>query len=152
QNKAIENDSMYEDFYQSISFNYFFPKTSNYQTLRSGNLDIIRSDSLKEVIIDVYDSGFNRIIEKVETRRKGARVLFPYYQKNFTTKIVAMENSNRNKRIGVPINYLKLINDPEYETLIVEAITGRLNFRNGFNSTIRDTEKCIDMIDRYLKN
>lgn len=153
QHKSIEADSMYEDFYNSISFNYFFPKTSNYQTLRSGNLDIIRSDSIRDVIINVYDSGFKRIIDKVETRRNAARILFPYYQKNFTTKFVNNENSDSSiKRIGIPVDYNRIINDPEYETLITEAILGRWNFKRGFESTIQSTEKCIDMIHRYLNN
>lgn len=57
QTKSVLVDSMYRDFYLSVQFNYFFPKTSTYETLKSGNLEIIQSDSLRILITDVYETG-----------------------------------------------------------------------------------------------
>ena len=97
-----------------------------------------------------------RIIKKVDTRRNAARLLFPYYQKNFLTKVLETNDSNNSRIsrefVGIPNDYSKLIKDPEYETLIVEAIGGRRNFKRGYESTIQSTEKCIELIDRYLAN
>ena len=77
--EAVLVDSMYKDFYKSVQFDYFFPKTSAYETLKSGNLEIIKSDLLRKLITDVYETGYERILRKIETRRNAARILFPYY-------------------------------------------------------------------------
>ena len=156
QNKPLEMESMYKDFFNCVQFTYFFPKTSTYETLKSGNLELIRSDSLKEVITDAYETGFKRIVDKVDTRRNAARLLFPYYQKHFTTKFLQdgnyMNFRESKSKIGVPNNYTLLVNDPEFETLVVEAISGRANFLRDFERTIANVELCLSQINRYLDN
>ncbi|MGB5270439.1 DUF6090 family protein [Eudoraea sp.] len=154
--KPTEIDSLYKDFFNCVQFTYFFPKTSTYESLKSGNLELIKSDSLKEIITDVYETGFKRIVNKVDTRRNAARLLFPYYQKHFTTKFlkdVDYSDFRENKfKIGVPNNYTALVNDPEFETLVVEAISGRANFLRDFERTIGNVELCLSQINRYLDN
>ena len=61
--KSVETDSMYKDFFDCVQFTYFFPNTSTYETLKSGNLELIKSDSLREIITDVYETGFKRIVD-----------------------------------------------------------------------------------------
>lgn len=155
-NKFAESDSMYKDFFDCVQFTYFFPKTSTYETLKSGNLELIRSDSLREIITDVYETGFNRIVNKVDTRRNAARLLFPYYQKHFRTKFIKngadLDLDNHELKIGVPNDYKLLINDPEFETLLVEAISGRANFLRDFERTIDNVEMCLKQIKKYLKS
>ena len=154
QKKPMEMESMYKDFFNCVQFTYFFPKTSTYETLKSGNLELIRTDSLREIITDVYETGFKRIVNKVDTRRNAARLLFPYYQKHFKTKFL----KDRDKvgfreyefMIGVPNNYTFLLNDPEFETLLVEAISGRANFLRDYERTIRNVELCLSQINKYL--
>ncbi|MBT8257371.1 MAG: hypothetical protein KJO49_02795 [Bacteroidia bacterium] len=155
QNKPEVVDSMYEDFYNCVGFNYFFPKTSTYETLKSGKMELIKSDSLKEIITDIYESDFKRILDKVETRRNAARLLFPYYQSHFKTvfseKIDSIDLRKKFvRKLGIPNNYNFVINDPEFETLIVEAIGGRLNFLSGYKNSIKDVESCLNKIDDYL--
>jgi len=154
--KQEETDSMYSDFYNMIRFNYFFPKTSTYQTLKSGNLDLITSDSLRTLITDVYESGYERLRIKAETRRNAGRLLFPYYQKHFKTKLTIEKDSSIWKSIsnnvGIPNDYEQLILDAEFETLIAEAIHGRANIDNDYIWTNQMVEDCIAAIDRYLGN
>ena len=152
KNKPPETDSMYYHFYNSVQFNYFFPKTSVYQTLRSGDLNILRSDSLKNIITDIYESGFSRLLKKVDTRRNAPRILFPYYQEHFRTQVLPGKDSlDFFVKIGVPINYPALINDPKYETLIIEAISGRANFSHGYEQTIAYVENCLRLIEEYIQ-
>lgn len=155
-NKPVEIDSMYEDFYRIISFNYFFPKTSNYETLKSGSLNNIQSDSMRELITDIYEAGYQRILSKENTRRNAAKVLFPYYQKHFRAKILNITDEETGKKttitIAIPINYDHLINDSEFETLIVEAIKGRSSFLSDYSRTINKVEACIRLIEDYLKD
>ena len=151
KNKPVLVDSMYQDFYNSVRFNYFFPKKSTYETLKSGNLEIIKSDSLRILITNVYESGYQRIIRKIDTRRNAARVLFPYYQKHFRTQLIKKDSLSIVSLVGIPNDYDLLINDPEYETLIIEALRGRSGSIYDLESTIRRVEKCIDYIDKYLE-
>lgn len=167
QTKPQLVDSMYVDFHNSVKFNYFFPKVSTYETLKSGNLELIKSDSLRMLITDVYESGYQRILTKVNTRRNAARVLFPYYQKHFRTKTGVIADSllsvdtNRldftkigtlisENYFGIPNDYEFLVNDPEYETLISEAIAGRYMGIIDIKKTINSVENCISQIDIYL--
>jgi hypothetical protein len=150
QTKSKLVDSMYIDFYNSVDFNYSFLKTSTYETLKSGNLELIKSDSLRIIITDIYEAGFQRILAKMDTRRNAARVLFPYYQKHFRSKVIRNEEI-RFQILGIPNDYEKLINDAEYETLIVEALTGRYNAKRDLKNTIELVENCINEINKYLK-
>jgi len=155
QNKPVLVDSMLEDFYNVVRFNYFFPKTTTYETLKSGNLEVIKSDSLRAKITDVYESGYERIKRKVGTRRNAGRLLFPYYQKHFKTEVAFARDTlnwrNMSSKIGIPNDYEIVINDPEYQSLIVEAIYGRLTFNYDFERSIAYVESCINAIDSYLK-
>ena len=54
--------------------------------------------------------------------------------------------------IGIPNDYDFLINDPEFETLVAEAINGRIYFLRDFWNTILHSERCIEEIDNYLKD
>ena len=53
--------------------------------------------------------------------------------------------------IGIPNDYEALINDPEFETLIIEAIKGRIVNDRFFSIGIQKVEECITKIDTYLK-
>ena len=87
----------------------------------------------------------------MDTRRNAARLLFPYYQKHFRTKFLQGEGYlDFRGNIGVPNNYLFLLNDPEFETLLVEAIRGRDNFIRDYERTIGQIELCLKQISRYL--
>ncbi|MEN2284520.1 DUF6090 family protein, partial [Algoriphagus sp. SE2] len=150
---SVESDSMYKDFFDFVQFTYFFPKTSTYETLKSGNLELIKSDSLRETITDVYETGFKRIVDKVDTRRNAARLLFPYYQKHFKSKFLQDTGYlDFSENIGVPNNYSFLVDDPEFETLVVEAIRGRANSIRDYERTIDIVELCLKQINRYLED
>jgi hypothetical protein len=153
QEKQALVDSMYFDFYNSVQFSFFFPKTSTYETFKSGNLDLIKSDSLRMLIIEIYEGGYERILTKVGTRRNAANILFPYYQEHFRTKLIPNSDENyRYTRLGIPNDYKHLLYDSKFETLIAEAILGRDNEVADFKRTIELLEKGIEEIDKYLKN
>ena len=163
------HDSMYVDFYNSVCFNYTFPKKSAYEVLKYGDLKIIKSENLISLITDIYESGYERIMYKVNTRRNAAKLLFPYYQDNFRSMnnldivdsttiksinafVPKLGKTNTIKLIGVPNDYQYLINDPKYETLMNEALIGRTMIVQDIKSTIALIENCLNEIDAYLKN
>lgn len=162
-------DSMYIDFYNSVSFNYFYPNKSTYESLKTGELKLIKSDSLRYLITNVYESAFQRVLEKTRTRRNASSVLFPYYQKHFRT-ISRLDLNNTSEflnlitsdgpKLGVtsqiinhgkPNDYEQLLNDPEYSTLISEALVGRTMAIQDLRSTIILVEDCLKEIEKYLQ-
>jgi exonuclease VII small subunit len=152
QNKPVPVDSMFVDFYRSVQFSFTFPISSTYETFKSGNLELIRSEDLRALITDVYESGYKRIQTKVNTRRNAARLLFPYYQKNFRTRIISKEDPVKAvSYLGIPNDYVTLINDSEYESLIAEALVGRRMEIRDFERTIELVEACIEEIEKYLQ-
>ncbi|HSQ86106.1 MAG TPA: DUF6090 family protein, partial [Desulfobacterales bacterium] len=151
EQKPELTDSMYNDFYKSCQFSFFFPKTSTYEMLKSGSLELIKSDSLRMLITDIYESGYKRILTKVNTRRNPANILFPYYQENFRTKMILKNNGRTDfTYLAIPNDYQYLIHDSQYESLIGEAILGREMEVRDFERTIAWVEKCIHEIDQYL--
>lgn len=153
EEKTPLSDSMYSDFYKSFQFSYFFPKTSTYETIKAGNLENIQSENLRMLITDIYETGYNRIITKINTRRNASRVLYPYYQKHFRTVLIPGKDV-----IGIdnyqsaPNDYEFLLTDSEYESLISEAILGRTMEVIDYQKTILLVEEGIQQIDKYLSS
>ena len=151
--KARISDSMYRDFFLSYQISNFFPKTSTYETFKNGNLELIKSDSLKILITDIYEGGYKRILSRYNTARISARI--NYYQENFritsNAKPDVSLNQLRKSFKAIPNNYEYLMNDPNYESLISEAIYNRRLLLRDFGGTVERVKKGISEIEYYLK-
>ena len=151
--KTRISDSMYMDFYLSYQFSGFFPKVSTYETFKSGNLELIKSDSLKILITDIYEAGYKRILSRNNTTRISTRI--NYYQEHFRITSNAKPDVSlmqlRNSFRAIPNNYEYLMNDPKYESLISEAIFDRRLLLRDYENTIELVRKVISEIEDYLK-
>ena len=151
--KTPISDSMYRDFYLSYQFAGFFPKTSTYETFKSGNLELIKSESLKILITDIYEAGYKRILSRYNTIINSAR--FNYYQEHFRITSNAEPDASmsqlRRSFKAIPNNYEYLMNDPQFESLISEAIFDRRLLLRDYEYTIELVKKGISEIDDYLK-
>jgi Family of unknown function (DUF6090) len=151
--KARISDSMYRDFYLSYRISNFFPKTSTYETFKNGNLELIKSDSLKILITDIYEAGYKRILSRYNTTRISARI--NYYQEHFRITSNAKPDVSlsqlRRSFKAIPNNYEYLMNDPKYESLISEAIYNRRLLLRDFENTVELVKKGISEIEYYLK-
>lgn len=147
------SDSMYRDFYLSYQISTFFPKTSTYETFKNGNLELIKSDSLKILITDIYEAGYKRILSRYNTERISARI--NYYQEHFRITSNAEPdvtlNQLRASLKALPNDYEYLMKDPQYESLITEAITNRRLLLRDYENTIELVKKGISEIEDYLK-
>ena len=153
RNKTRISDSMYIDFYLSYQVSTFFPKTSTYETLKNGNLGLIKSDSLKILITDIYEAGYKRILSRYNTTRISASI--NYHQEHFRITSNAKPDVSlsqlRKSFKAIPNNYEYLMNDPKYESLISEAIYNRRLLLRDFENTIELVKKGIYEIEYYLK-
>ena len=43
---------------------------------------------MRELITDIYEAGYQRILSKENTRRNAAKVLFPYYQHELNKTLI----------------------------------------------------------------
>lgn len=152
RNKQPISDSMYRDFYLSCQVSTFFPKTSTYETFKNGNLELIKSDSLKTLITDIYEAGYKRIVSRYNTSRISNRI--NYYQEHFRiTSNAAPDASMRELRgsfKAIPNNYEYLMNDPKYESLISESIFNKRLLLRDFENTIELVIQGITAIEAYL--
>ncbi|GAA4806689.1 DUF6090 family protein [Litoribaculum gwangyangense] len=147
------SDSMHLDFYLSFQISNFYPKTSTYETFKNGNLELIKSDSLKILITDIYEAGYKRILSRYNTTRISSRM--NYYQEHFRITSNAKPNEGllqlRRSFKAIPNNYEFLMNDPKFESIISETIyVGSLLLRD-FENTIEVVKKGISEIEDYLK-
>lgn len=146
------SDSIQRDFFLSYQFSSFFPKTSTYETFKNGNLELIQSDSLKILITDIYEAGYQRILSRYNTTLITAR--FHFYQKHFRITTNAKPDIGliqlRGSFIAIPNDYEQLLNDSEYESLISETIIERNIQLRDFVNTIELVEKGIAEIAEYL--
>ena len=51
----------------------------------------------------------------------------------------------------MPNNYSHLLNDPEFETLVVTALGGRANILQDYKRTIDNVTICLNKINKYLE-
>ena len=152
KNKSIISDSMYRDYFLSYQFSNFFPKTSTYETFKNGNLELVKSDFLRILITDIYETGYKRILSRENETSRSARFL--YYQDHFRITLNAKPDDSlkkiRNSSTAIPNDYEDLMNDPKYESIISEVILARKKQLRDFERTIGLIEKCISEIEEYL--
>jgi len=154
KNKSIISNSTYREFFLSYQFSNFYPKTSTYETFKNGNLELIKSDSLRILITDIYEAGYKRILSRENETSRSARFL--YYQDHFRITFNAKPddslNELRRSSTAIPNDYEALMNDPKYESIISEAIIARKLQLRDFEFTIGLIEKGISEIEEYLKS
>ena len=153
KNKSVISDSMYRDYFLSYQFSDFFPKTSTYETFKNGNLELIKSDSLRVLITDIYETGYKRILSRGTTTERSSR--FIYYRDHFRITLNTKPDDSFIKLVtsstAIPNDYEDLMNDPKYESIISEIILARKKQLRDFEFTMGLIEKCISEIEENLK-
>jgi hypothetical protein len=121
------SDSLIMDFHWMTQDEYIFPNTSGYENLKSFGLNLIKNDSLRNLITLVYNNDFPRITVGNSFNPNINQFLLPYYEKNFAlNKNSALKYElkvNDSTTIKYPIKissdlYLKM----GYKPLNVEAL------------------------------
>ena len=147
------------DFANLISFSFFFPQTSGYESLKSTGLDLISKDSIKLMITRVYERGIKRIKSKEEIRN--AKILmFPFFKDHF--KLVSNgKNQNISDEISyggnlsnqfsaIPLDYSSLRESSEFKVLLHQSLIERSYFVRDYRNLQLDIEKLIAMIKNEI--
>ncbi len=144
ENKEKLNDS--KSYYFYGPFRAGSPKltSSAYETLKSSGLDVIKSDELREEIINLYEVSYTEYTLNIEQTLNiwETQMITPYYSQNFS--IVK-------DKFLTPNDYDFLFSDQKFVNLLTMR---RLYFDNVVKSlmTMQElTENLIVDLDSYLE-
>ncbi len=165
-NDKISSDSLLMDFYWATKDEYIFPNTSAFENLKKTGMSIIKNDSLRDFITLTYNNYFPRISKGNNLYPDINEYLIPYFKKNFkvnrdlnikytlqlsdSLKITYPRNVGQgiHQIIGyIPINSENLRNDEEFRFLISEILLFRMYKINYYNTSIRNVENILRLIE-----
>ncbi|MCJ7468295.1 MAG: hypothetical protein MUO53_16570, partial [Maribacter sp.] len=118
--------------------------SSAFETMKSTGLDIIRSDSLRQAILTLFEVDYPTLMQ--ETRRLEDQlwpaVVTPLYQKHFKSK----------NNLWIPNDYDHWLKDIEFFNMLSFRGTLRKNSTVIKTQTAQKTEAVIKLIDAALMN
>lgn len=118
--------------------------TSSYEVLKSSGLNLIKDDSIRQLIVRIYDTHLKYILGSnfIETNVV-LEALRPYYLSNFYD-IRFLENAT-------PKDIDKIYKDDYYHNLIDYRLTViKSNIISNHPNVIKDMKELLDRIDGYL--
>lgn len=112
------NDSLVKDFINSIASVVLVPKIAAFEQLKSTGLDIIKNDSLRQMIVTYYDVTSKNVQEKLKANlgEYNANVMLPFFYEHF--KFEACDSSLSDLKY-IPKSYPELISNPDYFSILV---------------------------------
>lgn len=168
-------DSMKMDFYWLIRDEYIYPKEAVYGKIKQEGVDIIRNDSIKMLIQDLYESHFPRIKINNTYYPNLEHFFYPYYQDHFIPnmeidkedslmssnhkmiklprKLIDISGDTIAYNLGfIPKNFDLLKKDGKFLMLLEESNRAR-NYKIGsYSLTISQIEKVQELIKKELSN
>jgi len=118
--------------------------TSAFQTMKSSGLEIIRSDSLRMAVVNLYEVGYPELMQ--ETKRLEDQlwpaVVMPLFQKHFR-----MSNSNY-----IPNDYDNWLKDTEFFNMVSIRLALRNTSTIYKKKTVQQTNAVIRLIDKEIES
>ena len=120
---------------------------SSYETLKAKGVDLIKNDSLKKQIVDIYDNEFAYLIndwDKWEWNNN-QNITMPFFTKHFLRDSV-------NLRLAMPNNLKELVKNDEYSNILsLVLFTRSKGVREGKRINL-EIENLIQNIDKELND
>ena len=106
------NDSLINDFVNSIASVVIVPTNAAFEQLKSTGMDIVKNDSLRQLIVTYYDVTSKNVQEKLRTNlgEYNTKVMLPFYYENF--KFVSSDTTFSDLKF-FPKSYSKLFKYPD---------------------------------------
>lgn len=144
RNKKAYSDTLDFHFQESTrSGGLLFPlSTEGYESLKNTGFDIIRSDSIKDKILELFEISYKRIKEKAQWTLERS-----IESDNYINTIFKQELPNR----LIPLNYNQLLNDTRYISLVVDLKAQRSWYIDDILSCLSQSEQLIQIIMVELK-
>jgi len=144
RSKKPYSDTLDSHFFESPrSGGLLFPLSSEgYESLKNAGFDIIRSDSMKDKILELFEISYKRIKEKTQWSNERSRE-----SDNYLFTIFKVELPSR----FTPLNYNQILNDTRYLSLVVDMKSQRSWYTEDILDCLSQSEELIQIIMAELK-
>ena len=144
RSKKPYSDTLDSHFFESPrSGGLLFPLSSEgYESLKNAGFDIIRSDSMKDKILELFEISYKRIKEKTQWSNERSRE-----SDNYLFTIFKVELPSR----FTPLNYNQILNDTRYLSLVVDMKSQRSWYTEDILDCLSQSEELIQLIKDELK-
>jgi len=144
RSKKPYSDTLDLHFFESTrSGGLLFPLSSEgYESIKNAGFDIIRSDSMKDKILELFEISYKRIKEKTQWTNERSREF-----DNYLFTIFKVEMPSR----LTPLNYNQILNDTRYLSLVVDMKSQRSWYTEDILDCLSQSEELIQLIKDELK-
>jgi len=168
-NRETLTDSLIMDFYWMTRDEYIFANTSGYENLKSFGINLIKDDSLRNLITLVYNHDFPRLSKGNTLNPDINDYLTPFFKNNFSvnrdnSKIYTLTFNDslqitypREIALGVkqtigyiPLDKKELLKNEEFRFLIAKSLEYRMYKYLFYRSCIGNVKKAIKRIEEQI--
>ena len=144
RSKKPYSDTLDSHFFESPrSGGLLFPLSSEgYESLKNVGFDIIRSDSMKDKILELFEISYKRIKEKTQWTNERSNKFDLYLYTIFKTELPSTLT---------PLNYNQILNDTRYLSLVVDMKSQRSWYTEDILDCLSQSEELIQIIMAELK-
>ena len=160
-NRKNKGDSIIKYMNNAFYATQFYPRTAGYQSLESKGLDLIRNDSLRKTIINLFDLTFQLTIREGREYDKMDNSEFDldnYLRHHLIidpNQSLVLSNNVGNYQFtthAVKVrDFDALFNDDRFLTMLNKSIIGRFNKIGKYMNTMEESEIVSKAISKELK-
>jgi hypothetical protein len=144
ENLPIYTSSLDTLFGAVYGFRFFSFEKTNYEYLKSNSLNLIKSDSLRQQLILVFETAYSNNEKNYNTEVWVNDVLRPYYLENFHSLVFT--------KSATPNNYESLWRDAYYKNIINYRLVFLKNvIMNSQLLLKQEIQKLMRLIKDYIK-
>jgi hypothetical protein len=137
-----ETDSLRDAFQYLYGFSFLLANTGGYETLKSKGLETIRTDSLRMLIVTLYDVDYERV--------RGYEDFNSYTYRNIGMPFY-YETLSRRKTNLTALNWPELRLNNKFRELIIFVSYGNHMLEDEYKTLEKKVVHIMDLIDRELE-
>ena len=150
KNDTITYETGMDSLFGNINRYYvFYPQRIGYESLKSGGMDLLRSDSLKENIVMLYDFHYELIAETMELKKQLYLETNPIFLPHLVTIGDLDERFSVTRKRPVDFNAIK--EDQEFYNYLTHIYHERINFLRFALSTKDVMLNVRDKVEQEVK-
>ena len=156
---VLDNLSHSRGYHDSLAFHFlnvaYFPestrKSAGYENLKSYGVDIIRSDSLRMAIINLYEEFYFKIDDITQiSYNNAANSIWPLYTRLFKTDVSIPGQDFETLKV-IPFNYEELLGSQHYKGLASWWRHSRVVGIEVRMDALEQHESILDLIEDELE-
>ena len=120
-----------------------FVSESGYEQLRNEGFDIIKSQSLREEIIELFEATYSLMREEMEVYRPNDINIHKYIDEHFSEETPGFLS---------PVNYEELLEDNYYKAILKRLAGTRWWQIEVYNKSLSNTQRVLQLINEELQS